>query len=380
MIELLQQHISLKKIEATRLDIPQKITFTSGIGVRKSKDTLVIRWEDIEGNIGYGEVSCRPDPYFSAEFLDASLRLLEKFVFPFLQKTQTYGDLIRLLSRIRGWNFTKAGVETAAFNILREQGKVDMEGMLGRTPSERVPVGISLGIYDDPGEFREVIQESIGQGYQRLKFKISPNSKTANFEAVNDLLFDSGRQLGFDANGSFRTEKLETLGYFVNTYPTAAIEQPTPPRHYELFLKALELFPDLKVCWDEEVENLGDLIKLHQLGTIDELNLKPGRVGGPAESIAIMCYCAEHNIPIWNGGMFESGIGRLQNLLYASFMPGTKAHDLSPSSRYFDKDLITPAVTMDDGFIVVEKTKACEVLPDRIEEFSTDRIDYTPKS
>lgn len=380
MIELLNQPISLKKIEAIRLDIPQKITFTSGIGVRKSKDTLVIRWEDEDGIVGYGEVSCRPDPYFSAEFLDASLRLLEEFVFPFLQKKQTYNDLLRLFRRIRGWNFTKAGVETAAFNILRQQGKVDMEGMLRRAPSERVPVGISLGIYEDPGEFREVIQESIEQGYQRLKFKISPNSKTANFDAVNDLLFDSGRQLGFDANGSFRASSLKTLGYFVDTYPQAAIEQPTPPRSYDLFLQAKDWFPELKVCWDEEVENLGDLIKLHRLGTIDELNLKPGRVGGPAASIEIMQYCAEHEIPIWNGGMFETGIGRLQNLVYASYMPGTKAHDLSPSSRYFDKDLITPAVTMDEGFIVVEKTKACEVLPERIEEFSTDRIDYTPKS
>jgi O-succinylbenzoate synthase len=375
MTTLLQQPVSLKSIEAIRLDIPQKITFTSGIGVRKSKDTLLIRWENEDGIVGYGEVSCRPDPYFSAEFLDASMRLLEKFVFPFLKKKQTYGDLVKLLHRIRGWNFTKAGVETAALNILRRQGKVDLSELLEKSPNERVPVGISLGIYDDVGEFREVIQESVAQGYQRLKFKISPHSKPNHFDAVNDLLFDSGRQLGFDANGSFRAEEsLETLGYFVNTYPQAAIEQPTPPRDYSAFLHAKNTLPLLKVCWDEEVENLGDLIKLHRLGHADELNLKPGRVGGPSESIRIMRYCDEHAIPIWNGGMFETGVGRLQNLVYASFMPGAKAHDLSPSSRYFEKDLIAPAVTMDSGFIEVEKAEACTVLPEGIAAFTTDRI------
>ncbi|MEZ4684633.1 MAG: enolase C-terminal domain-like protein [Bacteroidia bacterium] len=380
MIELLHQRISLRKIEAIRLDIPQKITFTSGIGVRKSKDTVLMRWEDEDGFMGYGEISCRPDPYFSAEFLDASMQLLEKFVFPFLKKSQTFAELRELLGRIRGWNFTRAAVETAAFNVLRKKGAIRFSDFFDHEPLKRVPVGISLGIYDDPGEFREVIEESISQGYRRLKFKISPGSNTAHFDAANDLLFDSGLQLGFDANGSFREDSFDTLGYFVKTYPDSAIEQPTPPRQFELFLRAKSVLPSLKVCWDEEVESLGDLVKLHQLGYADELNLKSGRVGGPVNSMEIIRYCKAHNIPVWNGGMFESGLGRLQNIAYASYMPGLKANDLSPSSRYFEKDLIDPPVTMEDGFIIVEKASECKVLPERVREFSIARLEYYPTS
>ena len=365
---LLQQTISLTQIELHILDLPQKSHFTSGIGIRTSRRTLIVKWLDAEGRIGYGECSCRPDPYYSAEYLDGAILLIQKFVVPHLKKEQTFQDVLDILKRIRGWNFTKAAVEAAAFQLARQQSGYDLSKDIEAKPIQQVPVGISLGIYQDKVEFYDVVQAAIEAGYQRLKFKISPTANTDLFDHINPLLFDNNIHTGFDANGSFYHNDLDKLGYFVNTYDTI-IEQPLPPSRFDVFLAAKEQHPTLRVCADEEVKNIGDLIKLHQLQAIDQLNLKVGRVGGITASVELLNYCHKHEISCWIGGMFETGIGRLLNLEFASYLPDAKAHDLSPSARYFLEDIIQPEVTMNKGFVDVKQIDTCEVLPEMMQKF-----------
>lgn len=373
----LQQIITLKELKVYQLDLPQKIVFTSGIGTRKSKETLIIQWTDTAGRIGYGECSCRPDPYYSVEYLSAAVGVIERFIAPRLKASQTYEEIIAILDSVRGWNFTKSAIEAAILQIVKQQSSYQLADELKPTPISNVPVGISLGIYHDVGEFKEVVQEAIDAGYHRLKFKISPQVNIDNFEAINPLLFDNNIYTSFDANGSFTSGKMDKLGYFVATYPNA-IEQPTPPSRFDLFLEAKQLFPDLKVCFDEEVENIGDLIKLHQLGLIDEFNLKVGRVGGISPSIAMVNYCHDNAIPCWVGGMFETGIGRILNLEFASFMPQAQAHDLSPSSRYFEEDIVAPAVQMNNGYVSTTAIEQTEVQPQIIDKYAINS--WTNKS
>lgn len=365
---LLQQTISLSQLELHILDLPQKSHFTSGIGIRTSRRTLIVKWIDAEGRIGYGECSCRPDPYYSAEYLDGAMILIQKFVVPHLKREQTFQDILNILKRIRGWNFTKAAVEAAAFQLARLQSGYDLSKDIEVEPIQQVPVGISLGIYQDKAEFHDVVQAAIDAGYQRLKFKISPTASTDLFDHINPLLFDNNIHTGFDANGSFYHKDLDKLGYFVDTYDTI-IEQPLPPSRFDVFLAAKKQYPTLRVCADEEVKNIGDLIKLHQLGAIDQLNLKVGRVGGVTASVVMLNYCHKHNISCWIGGMFETGIGRLLNLEFASYLPDAKAHDLSPSARYFMEDIIHPEVTMNKGFVDVKQIDICEVLPEMMQKF-----------
>ena len=151
------------------------------------------------------------------------------------------------------------------------------------------------------------------------------------------------------------------MSYFVNTYD-AYFEQVTPPSRFDVHLKAKELYPTLKVCFDEEVKCMGDLVKLHQLNAIDELNLKIGRVGGITNSLEMMNYCYDNDIACWIGGMFETGIGRMQNLELAAFLPNASAHDLSPSGRYFKEDIILPAIQMEKGFINVNKAMSGKII------------------
>ena len=370
---MLDEEISLNRIELYLLDLPQKSVFRSGIGTRKSKETLLVKWIDREGRIGYGECSCRPDPYYSAEFLAASVQLIEQFIIPHLKSTQKYRDILALLHRIRGWNFTKTAIEAAVFQILKQSHSIQLADYLHAKAIPEVPVGISLGIYESSEQLREVVQQAIADGYRRVKFKISPKMDVKILATVNPLLQASGVEVSFDANGSFRENDLERLAYFVDTYD-AIIEQPTPPSRFDILLKAKALYPKLKVCFDEEVKSIGDLIKLHTLKLVDELNLKIGRVGGITNSIQILNYCHEQAIPCWIGGMFETGVGRLQNLAFAQFLPQATAHDLSPSSRYFREDIIAPNVEMEQGLIKVARAQQSEVLPENIDKYTTQKI------
>jgi|AntRauTorckE5430_2_1112549.scaffolds.fasta_scaffold13858_2 O-succinylbenzoate synthase len=371
---MINTKITLQRLELFSLDLPQKSVFKSGIGIRKSKETLIVKWTDAEGRIGYGECSCRPDPYYSAEFLAAAKLLIQNFIAPNLKPTQTYGEVLTMMKKSRGWNFTKSAVESAMFQILKQVNpNFQLSQQLKSPKIEDIPVGISLGIYNDFGEMKDVVQQAIDEGYKRVKFKISPFVDTKLFDKINPMLFDNNVYVSFDANGSYGFSDLEKMEYFIKNYD-AYIEQPTAPSRFDVFMEAKKMFPTLKVCFDEEVKDMGDLVKLHSLNVLDELNLKVGRVGGITSSIEILNYCYENDIQCWIGGMFETGIGRLQNLELAAYLPNATAHDLSPSSRYFKEDIIAPQIEMKNGFIDVEKAMLNKETQEKIDKYSTEVI------
>ncbi len=374
--ELFKQNISLKAIHLIQLNLPQKQQFVSGIGVRNSREALIVVWEDADGVKGYGECSCRPDPYYSDEFTEGAISLVQKFIIPFLSKTQTFGDIFRLLSKIRGWNFTKAAVEAAALQVIEKTTGISPFDKMKTEALTDVPVGISLGLYTDIEQMKAAVKGALDTGYRRLKFKISPKVRTDFFEAVNPMLLGADTYISFDANGSFGEEDLDILGYFVDTY-SSMVEQPFAPSRFDVLQKGKEKFPSLFICFDEELKSIGDVIKLHKLGVLDEVNLKVGRVGGILNSLEIIEYCAKHNIPCWIGGMFETGIGRILNLRMAAYLPAARAHDLSPSDRYFVEDVIQPKVQMTNGKVAIASLKNCAVDMDLMDKYTTDRHLFT---
>ncbi|MBC8754644.1 o-succinylbenzoate synthase [Kordia sp. YSTF-M3] len=370
--DILQLPISFKNIRLIRLNLPQKEQFVSGIGVRNSREALIIEWEDIHGVKGYGECSCRPDPYYSDEFIEGAIALVDQFIVPFLVTNQTFGDLLKLLDKIRGWNFTKAAVEMAALQVIEKNtGKSPFE-LLQNKPLDHVPVGISLGLYTELDRMKKVVKNALETGYKRLKFKISPNVRIDFFEEINPMLFAADTYVSFDANGSFGENDLEIFNYFANTYQSM-IEQPFAPNRFDVLLKAKKENPDVYICYDEEIKSIGDLMKLHHLGLLDEVNLKVGRVGGVMKSIEIIQYCAEHNIPCWIGGMFETGIGRTLNLRMASYLPNARAHDLSPSDRYFLEDIVQPNIEMNNGMVAMQSLQNCEIQSNLIDKYTIDQ-------
>lgn len=343
--DFLHTPVSLSHLELVVVELPQVKPFYSAIGVRNSRKALIIKWHTHDGVIGYGECSCRPDPFYSHEFVEGAIQVVSDYIYPLLTKVRTYGEALAALSKVRGWNFTKAAVEMAMNDAIRRSGGIGILESWGRERIQRVPVGISMGLFKDEATMQQSIEDAIEEGYQRLKFKISPEySHPYVFRNIDEC---NHPNISFDANGSFGKNDFDELRLFAHF--EYVIEQPFAPGSFYLKEEYQFANPSLKVCLDEEVEYMGQLIE-HK-DEIKEINIKPGRIGGLYYTIEMIEYCIQNAIPAWIGGMFETGIGRAQNLQIASFLQGTKAHDQSPSSRYFTQDVLVKPIEMDGGFI-----------------------------
>lgn len=368
---LSQKIFSLKKLEILVVEIPLKTMFKSGIGTRQIREAVIVKLTNKDNFVGYGEVSCRPDCYYSHEFTNAVVLVLKDFIFPILQEVNSYEDYLGKIKRIRGWNFTKSACEFALNDLIkRKTGKGILENW-EKDKINKIPVGISLGIFSDKESFVKKVKSSVEEGYERLKFKISPEVDSENFKLLDNIAKDF--YVSFDANGTFYPKHFQQLKLFADL--GKMIEQPFPPTRLDFYLEAKKEIPHLKVCLDEEVTSLGDLVYAHKTHSIDELNLKPGRVGGLYESMQIIDYCKRHNIPCWLGGMFETGIGRSQNLQIAGFLPEAKAHDLSPSSRYFAEDIVQNPIKMfEKGFVNAKDYDLFEINKDNLEKLTREEI------
>lgn len=364
----LNTELSLKSLELIVVELPQKTIFRSAIGVRKSRKALLIKWFDNEGNVGYGECSCRPDPFYSHEFVDGAIEVVKSYIQPLLKGVSSYGEMLQSMNRIRGWNFTKAAVEFAANDLVRKKTGRGLLEISELKPIAQVPVGISLGLFENVGQLQEKLAEIADSGYQRLKFKITQGytnkeilSAFGNLEMAN---------VAFDANGAFNTDGFADLSLYAEL--GRIIEQPYPPTHLYLHQEYLKNYRDFKMCLDEEVETYGDLVE-HSL-EMQQLNIKPGRVGGLWNTLQMIDYCNKQGIDAWIGGMFETSIGRALNLQVASLLPEARAHDLSPSSRYFERDLVTGPIDMKDGFIAREAFENIEIDQATLAELTVEKI------
>ena len=341
----LSTEVSLAKLELVVVELPQLKPFRSAIGVRTSRKALIVKWHTKEGVVGYGECSCRPDPFYSHEYVDGAIQVIQEFVFPLLKQATTYDTVLAALSKIRGWNFTKAAIEFAMNDAIRRTTGNGILEAWDRPRLNKVPVGISMGLFENGVEMQKSIKEAEEEGYKRLKFKINP--KYANPTIIDSLKGSKHPNLSFDANGSFTSCDFEALEQFASL--GFMIEQPFAPGNSYLQQEFEKENSKLINCPDEEVETLGQLIE--QKNSLSELNIKPGRVGGLYNTIEMIEYCFAHNISAWIGGMFETGIGRAQNLQIASFLVDAKAHDQSPSNRYFKKDVLKEPIEMAGGVI-----------------------------
>jgi O-succinylbenzoate synthase len=352
--------LKLKRLELNLIDLPQRETFRSAVGVRTSRQALILRYYDANGGYGVSECSCRIDPYYSHEFLRSVEQLITDFIYPRLNQVANFGELVAFLGQIRGWTFTKACVIEAICDWWRRSGQKDPVEVWKAPQLERIPVGISLGLFESTKAAIDRVAREFESGYTRIKLKIKPGLP-ANYLADVRQAFPEA-PIGVDANGSFGETHVEELAR-LEALNLLMIEQPFAPDRLDLCAKLKQAAPGVNLCLDESVSGAGHLHTAHALGSVDELNLKPGRVGGQLTSIELSDLCESMNIPVWIGGMFETGIGRSSNLRIAARFPQAIGHDLSPSMRYFVEDIVEEPPIMDTN-----GTIALPVEPPRISE------------
>jgi O-succinylbenzoate synthase len=334
----------------------------------------LLELEDASGVRGWSECVAGEHPNYTPETIDTAWLAITRWAAPrvlgrsFAHPSAVYAALQK---DFRGHEMAKAAVEMGCWEVESRLRNTSLAALLGGS-SKRVPVGVSLGIQSTPAALVERATAAARQGYRKIKLKIQPGADLEFVRAVREALPDT--ELMADANNAYSLDDADHL-VELDAFELMMIEQPL---EREDLVRHAELQRKLRtpLCLDESITSVARAEDMITLGSGRIINIKPGRVGGIASSIAIHDLCQRHGIPVWCGGMLESGVGRAHNVALASLPNFTLPGDLSPSARYWERDLVRPEWTMDgDGMVQVPTAPGIGVEPDldRIEDLTVRR-------
>ena len=345
--------IHLDRVVLREIRLPLREPFRISSGVMSERRILLLELFDTEGVSTWSECVVDDAPNYSYETLDTAWPTIVRFLAPRLlgRAVEAPGEVHDILSRdVRGHNMAKAALEMGSWAIAATKAGLPLARMLGGT-RERIATGISLGIQKDEATLIARASDALAAGYKKVKIKISPGRDIEWIAAVRTAVGDAAHLMA-DANNAYTLDDMERLA-LLDDFGLMMIEQPLASddivRHATL-QKRLRT----PLCLDESITSLERAQDMVTLGAGRIINIKPGRIGGFTQSLAIHDFCTESGIPVWCGGMLESGIGRAYNVALASLPNFTLPGDLSPSARYWARDIIEPEWTMDaDGMVDV---------------------------
>jgi o-succinylbenzoate synthase len=340
----------IEKIELRHTKMELVSPFETSLGVELFEEHIIVR-VNVDGITGWGECVVEPSPSYSYETLQTAWHILSDFLIPSIlgKDFHTIEDALIPYKWIRGHRMAKAGVEAALSDAFAKSEGISLSAYLGGT-RERISVGVSVGLQSSPAELVKEVAGYLNDGYKRIKIKIAPGRDIDMVKAVRKEFPDI--QLQVDANSSYTLNDIEILRV-LDGYDLQLIEQPLG---YDDIYDHSLLQRKLKtpICLDESIYTVSDTRAAIELGSCKIINIKPGRVGGYTESIKIHDYCASKNIPVWHGGMNESGIGRAGNVALASLPNFTLPGDISASKRYYKVDIVEPEFVINkDGMMDV---------------------------
>jgi O-succinylbenzoate synthase len=329
------------------------------------KEALVLRMES-GGAVGWGECVADPDPFYASETTTSARHVLTEFLLPLVEEGLSFLELDARFARVRGNRMAKATVENALVDLAAKRAGAPLHELLG-AGRRRIPSGISIGLQESPEALVKEVEEAVARGYHRVKVKVKKGKDVDYVAAVRDRFPDV--PLMADANGDYRLEDAAHLAR-LDAFGLTMIEQPLSYADvWEHSLLAKELTTPL--CLDESIHDLADFRAAVALGACRILNLKEGRVGGLLESLRLLAFAKERGIPVWSGGMDETGIGRAVNIHLQTADGFTLPGDTSETTRYFREDLVEPSVVLDaEGFIEVPAGAGigATVIPERLEK------------
>ncbi len=357
------------KIEAIHLrevQMPLAHPFETSFGVTTGRRILLVELES-EGLSAWGECVAGEHPYFSDEQVDTAWTITEMELVPRLVGSEIASgrDCPALFEQVRGHRMAKAALENAVWEMDAQRQGISLAKLLGGT-REVIPCGVSIGIQATPEKLMETIAKEVAAGYQRIKLKCKPGWDAKIFAMVRERWPEI--LLSCDANSAYRLEDAERIAGW-DAFDLLMIEQPLWYDDF-YFHAALQRRIKTKICLDECIRNRRDARAALELGSGKIINIKVGRVGGFTEALAVHDVAQEFGVPVWCGGMLETGVGRAHNIALSSLPNFSLPGDVSASKRYWAQDVIEPEVTVSaQGTIVVPTGvgRGFEVVRDRIE-------------
>jgi len=303
-----------------------------------------------EGLEGWSECVASSDPSYSYETTETAWHILTDFILPEIvgREIDDPGDALAPVSWIRGHGMAKAAVEMAAWDLAARAEGVSLSEKIGGT-REAVPVGVSVGLKPTDEALHEQVAGFLADGYARVKIKIKPGRDVEMLAGLRKAFPDTAFMA--DANSAYRLVDAPRLAE-LDALDLMMIEQPL---RYDDFLEHARLQEqiDTPVCLDESIKSDEDAALALELGSCRIINIKPGRVGGLAESRRVHDRMRDAGLAVWCGGMLESGVGRAHNVALASLPGFILPGDISASSRYWDRDIVSPEFTVSDGMMAV---------------------------
>jgi O-succinylbenzoate synthase len=351
------------------LHLPLVRPFETSFGITRDRRILLAEVRS-EGLTGWGECTAGEHPFFSGESTDTAWLVLLNELGPMLvaESPESGGACPDIFRRVRGNGMAKATLENAIWDLEAQQSGVSLSKLLGGV-REKIPCGVSLGIQKAIPDLLAIIEHELAAGYQRIKLKCKPGWDVQVFEAVRERWPEI--VLSCDANSAYRLRDADHLATF-DTFNLLMIEQPLWHDDF-YFHSMLQKRLRSPICLDESIHNRRDALAAIEMESCKIINIKLGRVGGFSEAIAVHNAAQERGIPVWCGGMLESGIGRSHNIALSTLENFSLPGDVSASARYWKEDIIEPEVTVSPkGEIAIsdEPGRGYEVRYDLIESLT----------
>ncbi|HEX8726895.1 MAG TPA: o-succinylbenzoate synthase [Gemmatimonadaceae bacterium] len=367
---------AISRIVVRELRLALKEPFRISSGTIAERRVCLLELHSADGITGWSECVAGEQPNYSPETIDTAWHAMREWLAPrvlgveFAQPGLVFAALDH---NVRGHLMAKAAIEMGCWDVAARQQGIPLSRLLGGT-RDRVPTGISIGIQRTPDALVERARQAVALGYRKIKMKIEPGSDVAFVGAVREAL-GPDLHLMADANSAYTLADADHLKE-LDRFRLIMIEQPLD-REDLLRHAKLQRLLETPICLDESITSVDRAADMIELGAGRIVNIKPGRVGGFAVSKGIHDLCRQHGIPVWCGGMFESGVGRAHNVALASLPNFSLPGDVSPSARYWERDIVTPEWTMDaEGMVHVPLDGAgfgVTVDVDRVDDLTVKR-------
>ncbi len=340
----------LQALELRRIALDLVTPFRTSFGTELHRDILLLRVSTDVGD-GWGECVAGIDPLYCPEFVNASEIVIEEHFWPAVKAAGdcSAADIAGILHPFKGHPMSKAVIEMAVLDAELRAANTNLHSYFGGD-RDLIPSGVSVGIFDSLDVLLTQVQGYLDDGYARIKLKIEPGWDIEPVRLVRQLI-GPDKQLQVDANTAYGRTDIEHLCR-LDQFDLLLIEQPLPEQDI-LGHAQLARASSTPVCLDESIVSLQTAADAIELGAAEIINIKPGRVGGYLEARRIHDLCLERGIPVWCGGMVETGIGRAANAALAALPGFTLPGDISASTRFYKRDIVLDPITVDDGHVRV---------------------------
>ncbi|HXF04951.1 MAG TPA: o-succinylbenzoate synthase [Blastocatellia bacterium] len=346
--------MKIRRVELREIRMTLLAPFETSFDRTQERRILLVRVFDEDGCDGWGECTAPEHPFYNHEFLDGAWLILRTYLIPRLlgQRISSPDEVFPLFRAVRGHRMAKAALEVACWDLQAKREGKPLWQVLGGT-RRKIECGVSIGIQPSLSELVDKVRRELAAGYRRIKVKIKPG---VDYDILHALRREFPTiPLMADANSAYSLADRELLRRF-DDFHLMMLEQPLA--HDDLVDHAT-LQKELRtpICLDESIRSPDDARRAVALGACRIINVKLGRVGGYAEAKRINDFCRQEQIPLWCGGMLESGVGRAHNIALSTLDGFSLPGDVSASKRYWEQDIIDPPVEVaPDGTIEAPMT------------------------